>query len=212
MATHINLSLKMTDVDEKGAIAKFEKEFDSAISSLNSANKLDNFTSNDKSTLSSDNIREIYNSYDANSKGDDLDFDELKVEVTFKKPIPLNDDIKEVLNKVIIDYMVAYFKVTIGNTAAGSITITDRTIKNMQKITIYNIPEKQSAKKNRNTPNMPYTKNIMWIYTIGINESINKLVKYVKNNDIKNSNKILSSILKEKINSKLDKTLKSKDL
>lgn len=209
MATpiNINLSLKISKVNSVSAIKKFKERFDEIINFDTTNGKLTSLTTNDKNALTSSNIAEIYNSYDPDASGNNLDLDDLQIEVEFKKPIPITDTIKDALNESIMEYIGVYFN--INPKKQSSILFTDQTLKNYHKLTIYREPLQMTTKKNRNTdPNLIYTKKIMWIYTIGINESVNKLIKCVKNNDIKNGNKILSNILKEKINAKLDKTLK----
>lgn len=209
MATpiNINLSLKISEVDSDGAIEKFKSRFDEIIKHDTTNGKLTSLTTNDKNALTSSNIAKIYNSYDPDASGNNLDLDDLQIEVEFKNPIPITDSVKDALNESIMEYIGAYFKINHANNSP--ILFTDQTLKNFDKLTIYREPLQMTTKKNRNTdPDLIYTKKIMWIYTIGINESVNKLIKCVKNNDIKSSNKILSNILKEKIKAKLDKTLK----
>lgn len=49
---------------------------------------------------------------------------------------------------------------------------------------------------------------IVYHYGFSLSESVSKLLKFVKNNDVKNGNKQLSKILREKIDNRLNKSLK----
>jgi hypothetical protein len=56
--------------------------------------------------------------------------------------------------------------------------------------------------------NLDKCTKIMYHYGFSLTESVSKLLKFVKNNDVKNGNKQLSKILREKIDNRLSKSLK----
>lgn len=113
------------------------------------------------------------------------------IEISFKKPINLtNKKLKEDLSKVVFDYINSnYFE------QFKTIKTVEIEPKNSKKIKLYFNNEKKCSKM---------------IYTFGfkLEESIVKLIKYIELDKIKNSNKQLSKVLKEKIDNRLNKFIK----
>lgn len=108
------------------------------------------------------------------------------ITISFDPEFKLEKNIKKRLNIVILDYLMGRY---------GAHVYKKNISPTADKLQLY-------------VDNLDKCKKIMYHYGFSLSESVSKLLKFVKKNDTQNSNKQLSKILKEKINNRLNKSLK----
>ena len=109
------------------------------------------------------------------------------IKISLDKPISFSQHKKEISEKV-KNYLNNRYGSSINN------QINDITPK-VQKIKAY-------------VDDIKATQKIFYPYSFELDESISKFISCIKNNDVKNGNKQLSKILREKIDNRLNKSLK----
>ena len=113
--------------------------------------------------------------------------DNYYITITFIKPIPFTDKkLKTSIHNEILGYLMSRY--------VSKVDPKDIT-PDSNKLHVY-------------VDNVDKCTKIMYHYGFSLSESVSRLLKFVKKNDTQNSNKQLSKILKEKINNRLNKSLK----
>lgn len=108
------------------------------------------------------------------------------ITILFDPEFKLEKNIKKQLNIVILDYLKERY---------GNHVYKKNVSPTADKLQLY-------------VDKLDKCTKIMYHYGFSLSESVSKLLKFVKKNDTQNSNKQLSKILKEKINNRLNKSLK----
>lgn len=130
---------------------------------------------------------EIINSFKANGKNEETG--EQTITIKFPKKFTLTKPIKNGIDEILDNYIQTIFEISKDEMYPNS----------FKKLSVL---AKPSVKK---------CTEMVYKYKFelpSVDESVNTLVDYIKNNDIKNSNTTLSKILKEKINTRLNNFIK----
>lgn len=111
------------------------------------------------------------------------------IKITLNNPILFSQHKKEISKKI-----RKYLENRYGNTTNNQINNNNITPR-IEKIKAY-------------VDDIKATKQIFYPYSFELDESISKFISCIQNNDVKNGNKHLSKILREKIDNRLNKSLK----
>lgn len=120
-----------------------------------------------------------------NTNTDDI-IENYYITILFDPEFKLEKNIKKQLNIVILNYLTERY---------GNRVYKKDVSPAADKLQLY-------------VDNLDKCTKIMYHYGFSLTESVSKLLKFVKNNDVKNGNKQLSKILREKIDNRLSKSLK----
>lgn len=175
-------------------------------------NALENLKAKINSILKDNNsnavVKNISDTFIDNKKTDNIE-----LTITFSEPINIsNSDLKLNINSAVSFYItngdgsnknLIYLKPTDDYSS-------DYSKYEMEYNTVDNVKsdKKEDSEENNSENDNIMTDQITYFYKIILEESTEKLIKSVKNDDFKESNKLLSKILKNKINNRLDLFLK----
>lgn len=167
-------------------------------------NALKNLEDKINNSLKDNNEKSFVKSI-TDSFAEDKQVDDIELIITFSNPINIaNKDLKSDINAFVSSY------ITNGNGMNKNLTYfkpTDDYSSKHSQYKVYFEPIEDDS-SDKQDDNKKLTTKITYFYKIILEESTENLLNAIKKDDFRHSNKLLSKILKEKIDKKLDLVFK----